>query len=67
VVIQNLDGLPYLVLTSLHPNIDAAECLERAQHEYEDALRRVRKYRWRSIFTRYNIGIAHVQLVSGDK
>ena len=66
VVIQSLDGLANLVLTPLHPTFDAAECLKRIQHEYEDALRNVTRSRWRCIFTKYNIGIAHVQLVSGD-
>jgi hypothetical protein len=66
VVIQSLDGLANLVLTPLHPTFDPAECLKRIQHEYKDALR-MTKPRWRCIFTKYNIGIAHVQLVSGDK
>jgi hypothetical protein len=43
VVIQSLDGLANLVLTPLHPTFDAAECLKRIQHEYEDALRNVTK------------------------
>jgi hypothetical protein len=66
VAIQNLDGSAYLVLTSLRPTFDAAECLKRIKHEYEDALRKVTKYRWHSIFTKYNIGIAYIQLVSRD-
>lgn len=66
VVIQNLGGPGYLVLTSLRPHSDATERLLRVQHEYEEALKKVRTCRWRSFFTKYNIGIANVQLVSGD-
>ncbi|KAE9365600.1 hypothetical protein N431DRAFT_473644 [Stipitochalara longipes BDJ] len=63
VVIQNLDGPSYLVLTSICLASDATECLKRIQHEYEDASRRVRKYQWHSFLTKNNIGIAHVQFV----
>jgi hypothetical protein len=63
VIIQNLDGPAHLVLSALHPSFDPAKCMEKIRHEYRDALCKLRKSPWGSLFTKSIIGTARIQFV----